>query len=258
MKQLFQESLQVMESAFGVLEEQVPKPQPIVRGRGYAFRYKEESIYQAIILKLARVVSGLHAALLLLKYGHTQEQAMFHRVQDELDEDILFLVFAISNDEITDLHKRYLKAFFEEEFDDIDDPIASPQKRPMIPRKKIRAYLVRMGSATKNPSRGIDLSRTINKAYSGFIHAASPHIMDMYGGNPPKFHLSGMLGTPRIEEYAADLWNYFYRGQLSFVGAAKAFGDKDLLDTLYAHIERFEKASGTTYQRDVRGPELGQ
>ena len=56
------------------------------------FRCVEQSIYQAIILKLARVVSGLHAALLLLEHGHIQEQAMFHRIHDELDEDILFLV----------------------------------------------------------------------------------------------------------------------------------------------------------------------
>ncbi|NQV47437.1 MAG: hypothetical protein HQ504_06595 [Rhodospirillaceae bacterium] len=122
----------------------------------------------------------------------------------------------------------------------------------MIPRKKIRAYLARMGAASKNPSREVEVSRTINKAYSGFIHAASPHIMDMYGGDPPKFHLFGMLGSPLIEEYAADLWNYFYRAQLSFIGAAKAFRDKDLVDLLYSHVESFEKASGTTYQRDVR------
>ena len=143
-----------MESAFGALEEQVPKPQPVKRGRdGFVFRYMEQSIYQAIILKLARVVSGLRAALLLLEHGHVQEQAMFHRVHDELDEDILFLVFAITNDEITDLHIKYLEAFFQEEFEDADNPIASTLKRPMILRKKIRAYLVRVGAASDNPSR---------------------------------------------------------------------------------------------------------
>ena len=68
--------------------------------------------------------------------------------------------------------------------------------------------------------------------------------MDMYGGNTLKFHLSGMLGTPRIEEYAADLLNYLYRGLLSFNFAASAFGDKDLADKLYSYKERFEKASG--------------
>ena len=31
----------------------------------------------------------------------------------------------------------------------------------------------------------------LTKAYSGFIHAASPHIMDMCGGVPPRFDING-------------------------------------------------------------------
>jgi hypothetical protein len=58
-----------------------------------------------------------------------------------------------------------------------------------------------------DPSRRIELYRTISKVYSGFVHGASPHIMEMYGGDPPHFHTKGMLGTPRIEEHADDLWN---------------------------------------------------
>jgi len=253
MNELFPQTLSTLESAFELLERQVQKPESLQRTGGLAFRYSEESIYQAIILKSARVVSGLHAAYCLWLNGFVQEQAVLQRVLDELNEDIVFLVYAVTNDEITPLHQRYLKAFYEEEFDETDNPIASTQKRDMVPRQKIRAYLSRVEGVAMNPSDGVELSRTISKTYSGFVHAASTHIMDMYGGNPPRFHLSGMLGTPRMKEYEEDLWNYFYRSILSFIGAAKAFGDEELVNDLYSFTEHFESVSGTTYQRDVRG-----
>lgn len=243
MKQLFQETLTVLDEAFSALEKAVPKPQRVDHGPGFTFRYEERSIYQAIVLKMARQISGLRAALLLLEHGYVQEQAALQRILFELDEDIFFLVMGITNDTITALHKRYLDAFFEEEFEDPNNPIASPQNREMIPRKKIRAYLARIADE-RNPSDQVELFKTLDKAYSGYVHAAAPHIMDMYGGNPRRFHLSGMLGTPRINEHADDLWNYFYRALLSITGAAKAFGDAQLVADLYKNIESFEKRSG--------------
>jgi hypothetical protein len=67
--------------------------------------------------------------------------------------------------------------------------------------------------------------------------------MDMCGGTPPKFHLRGMLGTPRIADHVADAWNYFYRGLLCTCVIAKAFGDTDLVETLYKQIAKFEEQS---------------
>ena len=252
MNRLFHQTLPILDIAFTTLERQLPPPQLVNRASGPTFRYIEQSVYQAIILKLVRVVSGLRAALLLLEHGFVQEQAVYHRVIDELNEDILFLVYGITNDEITPLHKRFLKAFYEEEFDESDNPLTSPQKRDMIPRKKIRAYLAKIEGAYSNPSDTMEVLRTLSKAYSGFVHAASIHIMDMYGGNPRRFHLSGMLGTPRIKEYSDDLWNYYYRCLLSFVFAAKAFGDKKLVDYLEVYIKQYESISGTSYSKDIK------
>ena len=46
---------------------------------------------------------------------------------DELNEDIVFLCHAIKEDKCTDLHQRYLEAFYEP-----DNPLLSRQERPMI------------------------------------------------------------------------------------------------------------------------------
>ena len=189
----------------------------------------------------------MRAALLLLRNGFVQEQAILHRIIDETNEDIIFLVYAVTNDTVTDLHKQFLESFWEEEIDESGNVMDSKQKRPMIPRQKIRAYLANIKGVELDPSRGVELSRTISKAYSGFVHGASPHIMDMYGGNPPHFHTKGMLGTPRMEEHADDLWNYMYRSFLSHIAVAKALGAEKHVEILNQHLLRFERNAGVEY-----------
>lgn len=241
----FERMLDLMELSFRDFEEAMPsKPKLVHMPFGKVYRFKEKDIYQALIQKLARVQSTVRAAYVLLQNGYVQEQAMLHRVIDETNEDILFLVYAVTNDTITPLHERYLSAFWEEEFDGSGDPIKSKQKREMIPRKKIRAYIANVGSVAIDPSGGIELIRTISKAYSGFVHGASPHIMDSYGGNPPHFHTQGLLGTPRMEEYRHALWSYMYRSFLSHIIVAKALGAEKHVEILTKHKEQFESNAG--------------
>lgn len=243
MHQLYVEALQLMEESLEVLEKSVPQPQRKPLMDGFVYRYVEKSVHQAIIQKLARVVSGLHAARILMEHGFFQEQAALQRMLDEFREDITFLSYALTVDKVTELHKEYLAAFYEEEFDNPDDPVKSTQRRPMIPRKKIRAYISRVEGKLLNSSREIELSRTISKTYSGFVHGASSQIMDMYGGYPPRFHVSGMLGTPREKDYRDDLWNYFYRGILAFALSALAFKNNALLSKIIRYRDYFERES---------------
>ena len=66
------QTLSNMESTLRTLEKRVPAPKLIEFGDGHVFRYVERSIHQAIIQKLARIISGLHAARILLAYGFVQ------------------------------------------------------------------------------------------------------------------------------------------------------------------------------------------
>ncbi|MBW2738720.1 MAG: hypothetical protein JRE64_07675 [Deltaproteobacteria bacterium] len=248
MHQDFELMFDLMDRAFRDYENPMPnKPVLVNMAFGMAFRYREKDIYQAIILKLARAQSAVRAAYVLLKNGFLQEQAILHRVIDETNEDILFLAYAVTNDTITDLHNRFLDAFWEEEIDESGNMIDSKQKRPMIPRKKIRAYIAGVEGVALDPSRGIELSRTLSKTYSGFVHGASPQIMDMYVGNPPRFHTNGMLGTPRMQEYADDLWNYMYRTFLSHIVVAKVLGAEKHVEILSKYKLSFENNANKNY-----------
>ena len=239
---LYNQTLRQLDKSFRRLEAMVPTPQMMRHGDSFVFRYKEKTIQQALIQKLARMVSGLHAARLLCDNGMIQEQAAIQRMLDEFHEDIWFLAFAIVNKDGTPLHQECLDAFYKEEFDPATG--VSTLDRPMVPRRKIRAYLARLEQQPYDPSSAIALYHTIHSAYSGYVHGSSPHIMDMFGGNPPQFHINGMTGTPRHETHRYDLFNPFLRAILSFAIGAKAFGDEKLSATLSAFYMEFDRQSG--------------
>lgn len=224
----YTKTLDFMEEALNILANEVPKPKRIPYCNSFTFRYVEKTPCQAIILKLARVITGLHSASILMENGFFQEQGALQRMLDELNEDIVFLVSGLQGYPLSHLHKKFLDSFFEEEFDIPESPVDSTQKRAMIPRKKIQAYIAKVDGIDQDWNRTIKVNRTIHKAYSGFVHASSTHIMDLYGGNPPRFHVAGMLGTIREKEHQKDIWNYFYRSTLSFGFTALAFKQNDL------------------------------
>ncbi|MBL0167662.1 MAG: hypothetical protein IPP85_11180 [Propionivibrio sp.] len=229
------------------LASRVPRPKVVPFKGSFNFRYAERTIHQALVQKLARLVSCLHATRLLMEAGFVQEQAALQRILDEIAEDISFLSWSVINNETTPLHEAYLSAFYLEEFDS-DSEVTSSSDRPMIHRKKIRAYLDRAISGPKGSSRNLDAARTVSKAYSGYVHAASPQIMDMYSGNPPRFHMHGMRGTTRHLEHRADFWNYMYRGICAFCISAKAFGDEELFKDIRQFNDEFVRQTGNDLQ----------
>ena len=142
MDKIYTLALDVMGQSFEILSKKISLPCKVSMSNGYDYRYKEKSIEQAIIQKLARLVTGLQAITSLNKTGFYQEQAALQRMLDEFEEDITFLCFAIIFNDFTDHHQKYLDYFYEEEFDVPENSIASKQKRGMVSRQKnTRLYL---------------------------------------------------------------------------------------------------------------------
>ncbi len=225
----------------------VPAPKRVLYRDSFVYRYEEKTVHQALVQKLARLVSGLHAARLLLEAGFVQEQAALQRMLDEITDDISFLSFSLISRDQTPLHKKYLDAFFQEEFDP-NDAVASSKDRPMVPRKKIRAYLDRCVNGPKGSSKNLNASKTVSKTYSGYVHAASPQIMDMYEDFPPQFKMRGMRGTERQAEHRADIWNYFYRGIVAFCLVAKGFDEEELFVSIRNFEAEFLRETSNDFQ----------
>lgn len=220
-EELYQLTLGKMVAEFETLESHLAKPEQVKFNDGYVYRFAEQSIQAALLQKLARVITGLQAIQVLNQAGLIQEQSALQRISDELTEDISFLSHAIIFNDHTDLHDRYLAAFYEEEYEDGKTAIEARQKRPMISRDKIRAYINKNRGQKIDQSTGIEANRTLSKSYSGYVHSASPQVMELYYGNPPQFNLHGAYQSPLYEDHVEDLLNYFYRGILAFAFAAK-------------------------------------
>ena len=212
------------------------------------FRHVEKSIAQAIVQKLARMVSTLNAAEILYQHGFVQEQATLQRVIDEIQEDVMFLYYA-DFDAPSTLHKRFLENFFQETFN-TRDPLDSTQKSTLILRKKIRKYnsdcIESIGDTSVIPASYPKVSQLLYRAYSGFIHANSPHIMELYGGSPPKFYMRGMKGTSRISGYGRDIKNYYLRGLMVIYCISVKFGNYDLSEQVNKFRKEYEEIAAKT------------
>lgn len=242
--ELFRDVLQALEVHFPSVVECVDPPVLTRRDGHLAYRYKEQTVEQALIQKGARVISGLNASFVLLQSGHLQELRAIYRMLDEFGEDIVFLGEIIATGKSTDLQKQYLTDFWAEEFDVDGEPFRSSQKRKSVSRSKIHAAIARQTHYPVNPSDGQELHKTLTRAYSGYVHGASPHIMEMYGGAPPKFHTGSMLGTPPFSFAKREAQSYFYRGLLNVTFVAFVLGCSGAAESLRAIKSRFEEITG--------------
>lgn len=216
----------VLHSAFRTLEARIPAPVPTtVYGRVYP-RYKERTAHQAAIQKLARYISGLRALLVLINNRQLQEEAVIKRTLDEIGEDILFLVFPTDSDEEEALKAKFLGAFYQEEYAEDATPSMDTMRDRYLPkRRKIREYLNRRQAGVDQGQRA---SASIYQGYSGYVHSASPHLMEMVSFTAFKFDLDGITDIDLFESHVADLVNYFVRGCLSVAALAGTLGEPDM------------------------------
>lgn len=246
---LFREAIHTMEAGFRRLEDRAPRPHLVTKGDGVSLRYSDRTVHQAMLLKLARYISGLNACDLLLLAGFVQEQSVIQRTLDENHEAILFLVFG-AQDGLTKVHRKYLSAFWQEEFEEVVAPIDNTKGRYIYPSEVRKWVEERMGGGPDHI--GAKAARVVNQAYSGYVHSAAPHIMDMCGGPELRFYLRGLNGTSRVPAHVHDLWNYIYRGFLAAITVAKSFGDEETANQLYEATARFEAASGSTFMASAK------
>jgi hypothetical protein len=240
------EPVAFLADAFDVLEQKIERPALVTNGSYQFWRYATPSLNAAIILKLARIVSGLQSTALLFHNGMFQEVGALGRMLDEYCDDIVFLGQALVTGDVTSLHTEYLTSFFQEEFEVPDDPLGSEQKRSMVSRRKIHAALTRTPGFALNPSDAQNLSRTLSQAMSGYVHAAASHVMDMYTGFPPRFHLTGMSGTLVEDKVQGQVYNQFHRGICIIGYAAIALKNQALASKIIEFRNGFEEQAGMT------------
>jgi hypothetical protein len=239
-------TLRNMARTLRTLEGRVKSPEIVSLRGGQAYRYVDQTIHQAIIMKLARLTTALNAARVLLGAGLLQDQGAAQRVIDEMNEDVTYLCLGAIREEWPSWHGRFLTEFWQEEFD-AATAIQSTQRRDRVSREKVRAFIAKFEEGGFDQSTKVNVTETIAKTYSGYVHGAGSHIMEMYFGNPSHFHVGASYRSPFWADHVEDLNNYFLRGICSFGLAAAAFGDGDLKVNILEFRTHFETAAAMTF-----------
>jgi hypothetical protein len=230
---LFESTLNTLNGAVQALSVGVEPAKFEARG----FRHSQKHDLLACYLKAVRIVSSLNACLHLLKGGYVQEVYVLCRCIEEYGEDINFMSFPDGPDGKPSADQvRFVKEYFQEEFTDPDDPITSHKNRDRVGRKKIHARLARLQKPS-DPSSVQTMAQAIHKTFSGFVHAAYVHTMDLYNGRD--FHTRGMLGTPRIRECEDALASYIYRAAITIALLARRMRADQIADALGRLVDDF-------------------
>lgn len=240
-----EKTLAQLGSLYLEMSTQIPPPQFVDIHGHKTFRYLDISESLACFLKGVKIVSSLNASIILLRAGYAQEIGALCRMVDDFCNEIFFLLKPQDGENFSKEQIQFLEDFFQEEFDKPMDPLSSTQKRTNVPVRKIHATFAKLAASEINPSDAQEMLRTTHQAFSGYIHGAYPHIMEMYGGAPAHFHLAGMANTPRVDEWRGQLIGYVYRALIMSVFVARKLGLSEMEKKARALVISFETETGS-------------
>ena len=198
------------------------------------FRHGRLNDCLLIYLKGIRHTSLLNASIILLEAGQVHEMGILCRCMDESLEDMFLFSRNLGPDgKPTEAQERVFKEFFQEQFEESSSPMLVVRKRDRVRREKVRAAIAGMPENQVNPHDHAQMQGIIYDAFSGYVHGAYPHIMELYGGNPSCFHTAGMRNTPRIAEWRNQLVSYVYRGVLGAWFVAKRLVEEATAESIF-------------------------
>ncbi|MGO8218865.1 hypothetical protein ACC746_31240 [Rhizobium ruizarguesonis] len=228
----YERSRNALDSALLVMGRTVPRPSIVRTAMGEAYRYKEQSPQQALVLKCVRMLSALKALRALLARGLVLDAGSTMRISDEVGSDIMFIAGPILfNHPPEPRHKQFLQELFQEELGP-RNPLPSRIKRDRVSRKHIRAYIARTFSAAESDtSTVVAVTELIDGVFSGFIHGAGVHIMDSFDG--VDFHTELSQSSHPLAAMKDQFSHYIQRTITGFFFSAKAMGREDVFQALY-------------------------
>lgn len=168
------------------------------------FRYEKPEIPHFCLMKLVRAVSGLNAIIALARRGYVQEAMALLRSILEFTREVEAM---LPIKERPDEHKTVLENYLRKYLSDSVRGTSADYKKAEISSGTITEILTadldRVAIAHGEvPQPGVTEARYkfSLQVLHPYIHAKYPEVMELFGGRPGRFHLQGMLGTPKEQE----------------------------------------------------------
>jgi len=157
----------------------------------------------------------------------------------EFINDIDFISEAHLSGNLSKAQQQMIDLFFNEDLPNPEELHNRHTKKPTISRKKIYATIARI-LTPHNPDRTQRIVRSIEEIFSGYVHAAYPHTMEMYVGGPWRFSTNGMAGTPRQSESLRTVISSLSQTLNEFAKVAVQFKDVELFKELIQQRKNLE------------------
>jgi hypothetical protein len=180
-------------------------PELVDIGNGRGFRFSQPGLTHFCLLRGARIVSALNAAIELARVGYPQEIAVLLRTMIEYTTQIDFMLESQTPDgKLSDQAAAFIEDYFQ---DAKRPPPATAIKRKKLNQEKVHKLIgARLDNVAGDgvTKRADEMLSNIYFIFSNYVHGRYPESMDLYGGRPGRFHLQGMSGTPKdLENIAA-------------------------------------------------------
>lgn len=171
-------------------------------GSHRGFRYLSPTPKHFCLIKAVRAVSGINAAIALLEKCFVQEICVLMRTIVECTSQVDYILAGLDKGILQSPQKEVVEAYFS----DFKRDQVSDFKRLRLRQGDVhKAVGSHLDNTIKSVEGGdqfadVDTSMLMSNVYLTFcnyVHARYPEVMDMYGGTPGRFHVDGMLGTPK-------------------------------------------------------------
>lgn len=176
------------------------------------FRYMNPTAKHYCTLKAVRAVSALNAAIVLAENGFNQEVCVLIRTILDCTSHIDFVLAGLDNGVLQEKQQKIVEAYFKDFRRNNADDFTGPTTRQENIHEEIGRYLEDVGATGGNPSLSKTPAKTlmsnVYRNFSNYMHARYPEVMDMFGGTPGRFHMTGMSRTPKDGESLAILTTF--------------------------------------------------
>jgi hypothetical protein len=207
---------------------------PTMVWEDHVFRYKEPHLVHFCLLRGVRIVSALNASIHLARCGFPQEIVVLLRTVAEFVSQIDFVLASRDNEGNLSVEaSTFISAFFE----DSRRPSAPEGKRVKLAQKRVHTIIgehldkavgFEPGSRPRKPASQLKSNVYLN--FSNYVHGRYPESMDLYGGTPGRFHLTGMRGTPKDRENIEMLDSLITSASHCFYGLVQGLSLHSLLN----------------------------
>jgi hypothetical protein len=194
-----------MERLVAAIAGSVPKPLFYHSGKEhFGFRYAKPGVLHFCLLKAVRTVSALNAMVALARGGYAQEIGVLLRTLVECTTHIEFVLDALDGEGVLRSEvDKYVRDYLGDYARNSSADFRRAQVRQGLVHKHLGETLD-IAAKQDGSFEGGEPAETVYSSvylmYSNYVHAKYPEVMDLYGGDPGRFHLDGMRGTPKDDE----------------------------------------------------------